>query len=74
MTTGFLLPHPKRVAGGGVVSFARLQHGVRKLLLVGRIGEVLGFEAEAGVLAVDYAIFAFQRAIQEVTSVELHAG
>jgi hypothetical protein len=57
-----------------VVGFARLEDGARERRLVGRIGKMLGFEAEGGVLAIHHPVVALEAAIEEVTGIELHAG
>ena len=51
-----------------------LQFGCGEFGVIGRIWEVLGFQAEAGVLVVDVAVLARQGSIQEIAGVELYSG
>src|SRR4051812_29577946 len=51
----------------------RLERDRRKPGLVGRIGEVLGLEADARVALVAAAALADDRAVEEVAGVALHA-
>ncbi len=60
--------------GGGAEGFAGVQGGGGELWLVGGVGEVLSFEAEAGVLEVGPAGLAGELAVEEVAGVELNAG
>lgn len=53
---------------------AGAQDGRGEVWLVGGIGEVLGFEAEAAVFAVGDAGGTLVFAVEEVAGVELHAG
>lgn len=60
--------------GGLRVGLARAQHDAGEVGLVGGVGEVIRFEAEGIVLIVDHAPFSGERAIEEVTAIELDAG
>lgn len=61
------------VNGGLDVGFAWAQGRRWELLLVGGVGEGLGFEAKSGAVIVDLPALAFG-AIEEVSSVKLNAG
>ena len=60
--------------GGAVVGLAGFELGGGEGGVVGGIGVVLGFEAEAEVLGVGGSGFSFQGAVEEVAGVELDAG
>ena len=55
------------------VGLAWAQHGAGELRLIWRIGEMLGFEAQPGMVMVAHAVLTHQCAIEEVTRIELHA-
>src|SRR5260370_34207420 len=57
-----------------MISLAWRELGRREFGLVGRIREVLRFEAEGGPLAVNLAALPADSAIQEVAGVELDSG
>ena len=62
------------INSGGLVSLAGFNDGIGEVGLVGRIGEVLGFEAEAATLMVGLARFSGGAPVKEVAAIELHAG
>ena len=60
------------VSGGALVLLTSLYDGLLPAGLVHGIGEILGFQSNAGALAVFDAAFAF--ALQEIAGIELDAG
>src|ERR1700678_1023325 len=60
--------------GGGFVGLAGAESGGGEAGVVGRVGEVLGFEAEAAVLFVLATGASGEGSVEEVAGVELDAG
>src|SRR4029077_12645618 len=57
----------------GVISLAGIQNHRGEFRLVGRIGKVLGFEAEGIAARIGHAAFAGSFSVQEISGVKLHA-
>ena len=56
-----------------LVGFPRLQQARGEVVVVHRVGEMLGLQAEAGVLVVRVSVAGNVGAVEEVAAVELHA-
>ena len=63
----------KSVDAGLGVGFSGVEPGGGKSRLVGTVGEVLGFETEAGLFVVGAAGFSCE-AIEKISGVELYTG
>src|SRR5690348_15466565 len=61
------------VAGRGPEPAPRLQFGRRKLGLVGRVGEMLGLQAESGATRILHPSLARYGAVQKIAAIELHS-
>src|SRR5438128_10462320 len=48
------------------------QNGGREIRMIRRVREVLGFQAQGGVLVINVAVFSGNRAIQEMARVAIH--
>lgn len=68
-----LLGYAKGKGGSRVHGFSRAQNGAREVGMVGRIGEVLRFQAESRAPAVLDAMPAGEVTVEEVGAIELHA-
>ena len=56
-----------------VIPPALSQHGGREQRLVGRIGEMLRFQAKSGVLPIDFAVLSSERPVKKVSRVQLNS-
>ena len=63
----------KLVDRRGVVAMPRLEFGGREIGMVRRVRKVLCLQAERVTMVVNFAVFARDRAVQEVSGVELHS-
>src|SRR5258708_20738078 len=57
-----------------MVPFAGADDGGREVRMIRRIGEVLRLETERRAFLIDAADFSRQRAVEEITGVELQSG
>src|SRR5690348_17418349 len=61
------------IGGRGPEPAPRLQFGRRKLGLVGRVGEMLGLQAESGATRILHPSLARYGAVQKIPAVKLHS-
>src|SRR5207249_6992349 len=65
--------YPEREHRARAIRRARAQDRRREVGVIGRVGKMLGFEAQPGAVRVHAAALSFNSAVQEVAGVELHA-
>ena len=69
-----LFSHAESIDAGLRISLARAQHGGRKILVIRRIGKILGLEGYPRAEIVPVASFADLRPVHKIPAVKLQAG